>query len=420
MSHRPHAVQQRLRGRARRGLVLSAVAAAALASGGLASPAAAQRVETLALPSAQGNVDLRLIRLNRETRLKATVLLPDGYDEQPERRWPVLYMLHGIGDNSGTWVDPKYGNLRQRAARLEAIVVMPEGGRSYWVDQWQGGRREGANVRRYVLDEVLPAIESRYRILPGRANHAIGGLSMGGYGAMVIGAELPSYFGAVVSLSGLLDLQTWGAVHLVPYFSNVSFTRIWGRPGGAYQKANSPKALLGNLSRSRLFVSSGSGVVDPTQLLDGARIIAGGAAELGSWADAAAFTKSARARGIPTELKFRQGAHTWLTWRRDIPHVLAWNPFLTPPDTAATPQRPLTFRTMSAHGNAWGLGFRFDTKPVALAEFTRAGQTVSATGAGRVTITPGAADADASGDGSRTDCRFTAELPFSYTLPDGC
>lgn len=420
MSLLPRATHARLRGVLRRAAP-SLIVFVAL-TGLAATPAAAgQRVETFALPSTQGHVDLTgPVRLNKTTKLEATVMLPDGYDDQPERRWPVLYLLHGVGDNTRTWTDPKYGDLTRRAADFPGIVVMPEGGRSYWLDWWLGGRRTGSNWGQYVLDEVIPTIEAKYRILPGREHHAIGGLSMGGYGAMVLAAQLPTYFGSSVSLSGLLDLQTWGAVNLVPYFSRMSFTRTWGRPGGPYQRVSSPKALLGNLGRTRLYLTTGNALVDPTQALDLTKIIAGGAAELGSWADAVAFERSARARGIPVKLRFRNGAHTWLAWRRDVPHFLAWDVFATPPATDATPERPLTYLTMAGHGNAWGLGFRFDDLPRAAVEFRRVGQTVSATGTGRVTVTPGAADADASGNGTKPECAFTADLPFTHTLPAGC
>lgn len=420
MSQLPRATHARLVGALRRA-ALPLLALTALSGLSPTSASAAQRIETFPLPSAKGNVDLSgPVRLNRTTKLEATVMLPDGYDAQPGRQWPVLYLLHGVGDNTETWVDRRWGDLTRRAAGFDGIVVMPEGGRSYWLDWWLGGEREGSNWGSYLLDEVIPSIEARYRILPGRQHHAIAGLSMGGYGAMLLAAQLPTYFGSAISLSGLLDLQTWGAEHLVPYFSRMSFTRTWGRPGGPYQRVSSPKALLGNLNRTRLYLTTGNGVVDPTQILDLNRIIAGGAAELGSWADAAAFERSARARDIPVKLRFRNGVHTWLAWRRDVPHFLAWNPFAAPPATEATVDRPLRYLTMAGHGNAWGLGFRFDALPRTAVEFQRAGQVVSATGAGRVTITPGAADGDASGNGTRTECAFTADLPFTHTLPAGC
>ncbi len=375
------------------------------------------------MPSAAGNVDIAgPVRLNATRQLRTTVLLPDGYDADPSRRWPVLYMLHGIGDNTGTWVDPRYGDLIDRAAGFPGIIVMPEGGRSYWLDWWLGGQREGANWGSYVLDEVIPAVEARYRILPGRDHHAIGGLSMGGYGAMMFAAQLPTYFGSAISLSGLLDLQTWGSENLVPFFSRMSFTRTWGRKGGPYQKASSPKALLGNLARTRLYLTAGNGVIDPStpSAWNLTAIVAGGFGELGSWSEAYAFHRSAKARGIPSQLRFRQGIHGWLYWRRDIPYLLAWNPIAAAPPLTPGQGAALKYRTMAGHGNAFGLGFKFDALPRTLIEFTREGQTVSATGSGRVTITPGAADADASGNGSRVDCQFTAELPFTQTLPPGC
>src|SRR5699024_7811774 len=155
-----------------------------------------RRAEVVDIPSTRGHIDLGLARTNGVTKLQARVLLPDGYDEQPERRWPILYLLHGIGDTSATWLRRDRGNAAVGTAALPAIVVMPEGGRGYWIDHCLGHtERPGARWASYILEEVVPAIEARYRVAPDRRDHAIGGLSMGGYGAMVLAAQLPGYFG---------------------------------------------------------------------------------------------------------------------------------------------------------------------------------------------------------------------------------
>lgn len=381
----------------------------------------AQRVEVLDVPSAAGNVDLRVARVNRITKLQAYVLLPDGYDEQPERRWPVYYLLHGVGDGAGQWLDRRKGDARVRAAGFPGIIVMPEGGRGYYTDAWLGGARRGVNWERYLLDEVVPAIEQRYRILPGREHHAIGGLSMGGYGATLLGAQLPSYFGTVVSYSGLFNIEDPQAETSVPFFSRFSYTRQWGRFRGPYVRAHNPIRLLDNLAGSRLYVSMGNGIAAQDLPFDLLAQLLGGPTEALGRLDAERFVKAARGRGVDVTYRpHTAGVHSWPYWRRELQASIRWGVFGEPAGGSAAQRTAFTYRTMAPHGNAWGLGFRFAELPNDVMTLTRDGQRVAATGRGTVTITPGAADHDATGAGTRTDCAFTAELPFERELPAGC
>lgn len=381
----------------------------------------AQRVEVLDVPSAAGNVDLRVARVNRITKLQAYVLLPDGYDEQPERRWPVYYLLHGVGDGAGQWLDRRKGDARVRAAGFPGIIVMPEGGRGYYTDAWLGGTRRGVNWERYLLDEVIPAIEQRYRILPGREHHAIGGLSMGGYGATLLGAQLPSYFGTVVSYSGLFNIEDPQAETSVPFFSRFSYTRQWGRSRGPYVRAHNPIRLIDNLAGSRLYVSVGNGIAAQDVPFDLPSQLLGGPTEALGRLDAERFVQAARARGVDVTYRpHTAGVHFWPYWRRELQASIRWGVFGEPADGSAAARTAFTYRTMAPHGNAWGLGFRFAQLPTDVLTLTRDGQRLTATGRGTVTITPGAADHDATGAGARTDCAFTAELPFERELPAGC
>lgn len=386
-----------------------------------APPASAtQRVELIDAPSTAGNVDLRVARVNRITKLQASVLLPSGYDEQPGRRWPVLYLLHGVGDDARGWLDPRKGDLRVRAAGFPGIIVMPEGGRGYYTDAWLGGSRRGVNWERYILEEVIPLIEARYRVAPGRANRTIGGLSMGAYGASLLGAQLPSYFGTIVSFSGLFNLEDPLAETALPFFSGFSYTRLWGRPRGPYVRAHSPIRLLSNVAASRVYVSTGNGLTAPDVPFNPAAAVVGGLAEWAGLGDAQRYVTAARRQGVAVTFRSHSaGIHSWPYWRRELQSSIAWGLFGEPPRASAA-RTNFTYRTMAPNGNAWGLGFRFSAPPTALLTLTRAGQRVTASGSGTVTITPGAADHDASGGGTRADCAFTAELPFSRELPAGC
>ncbi len=138
-------------------------------------------------------------------RLRASVLLPDGYDEGG--RYPVLHLLHPTGGDYKQWLEPEGGNVAELAAGLPAIVVMPEAGLGFLSNWWNGGRRADPAWERHYFEELIPLLEERYRIRPGRRWHAIAGYSMGGMGAVFLASQRPDYFGTAASLSGFVSIQ---------------------------------------------------------------------------------------------------------------------------------------------------------------------------------------------------------------------
>ncbi len=380
---------------------------------------AAARYEEIDLPSTKGNIDLSYVKLNRLTSLMATVRLPDGYDEQPDKRWPVLYLLPGIGDNSRAWAFGGTGNLEAIAGNLPAIVVMPEGGKGFFVDWWRGGSRTGANWMSYLLDEVLPTVESRYRIAPGRQNHAIGGVSMGGYGALVLAGQLPGYFGSVISMSGLVDPQTVDTYSFLPQSIGASYETVWGPYLGPYANALNPTKNAANLAGSRVYLSTGNGVPDASFPFKPEAWTTGVAIESLTLAQNTRYDAILAAAGVQHVTKYRGGIHDWPYWRREFPAAMAWNPFAAPPVVSSTPTS-WSYRTMQPRGNAWGIGYRFDEPPTTGLSLARYGQRLLASGKGTVTISAGADPADASGNGTIPACSFRATLPFVRTLPAGC
>ncbi len=124
------------------------------------------------------------------------IYLPPGYTNE-DRRYPVLYMLHG---NSGSYEEwPAYGfvNAADRliAAReiLPLIIVFPQGDFSYYVNHANNGPRYGD----YLVVDLVRHINASYRVLPGPEHRAIGGLSMGATGALVNAFTYPRIFGVV-------------------------------------------------------------------------------------------------------------------------------------------------------------------------------------------------------------------------------
>lgn len=372
------------------------------------------------LPSEAGNVDPGKVTLNDTDKLTAWVRLPAGYDDQPERRWPVLYLLHGWEDNSDAWLYGRKGAINQiLPADFPAIVVMPEGGKGWFIN-WHNGPRWGD----YLFDEVVPAMERQLRILPGRGNHAIGGLSMGGFGAVHAVSAFPSYFGHAMSFSGLLDTQDlamFGILGLAQ-FGDGGYNAIFGGPFGAYASTLNPIKTARDFRGSRLSIYYGT--PNPWVLLS-LDIRARGLAtlEIGAQGQAFQFLRALDQAGAPDvfSVNRQRSSHDWPWWRIYLQDAVARGMFREPPIAGAADAKRWEYDTTAQHGNAWGIGYRFSSRPADRVSLIRRGQRLTVIGgSGSVELSGGAADWDASGNGTRTDCRFTVTPPAMVTLPDGC
>jgi S-formylglutathione hydrolase FrmB len=168
----------------------------------------------LSLPvHAQSRIDCNA--LSSKT-LKSTVhycvYLPASYDSGAARRpvqtYPVLYFLHGLGDNertlfnSGGWT--LLDDLRRQQKIGEFLIVAPEGGRTFYVNSADGSVRYSD----FFLQEFIPLIEAKYRVNRNRNNRAISGISMGGYGALRFAFAHPEVFSAVSAQSAALITET--------------------------------------------------------------------------------------------------------------------------------------------------------------------------------------------------------------------
>jgi len=138
------------------------------------------------------------------------VQLPPGYDvkESPPRRYPVLYFLHGLGQNeqtlfsTGGW--SVIEDLRRQHKIDDFLVVAPEGKRSFYINS----PGDGFRYSDFFLQEFIPYVESKYRVRPGRKGRSITGVSMGGYGALRFAFAHPEMFSAVSAQSAALITQT--------------------------------------------------------------------------------------------------------------------------------------------------------------------------------------------------------------------
>ena len=125
------------------------------------------------------------------------VYLPPDYLKAPQQRYPTLYMLHGNGGNYTEWSDsflPEQIDRMIVAGEVQPmIVVMPDDGETTYFANWDNGPRWGD----YITEDVVSTIDKRYRTLPDPASRAIGGLSMGGLGALNLAMQHPDVFGVV-------------------------------------------------------------------------------------------------------------------------------------------------------------------------------------------------------------------------------
>jgi S-formylglutathione hydrolase FrmB len=140
------------------------------------------------------------------------VYIPAGYDagakQNSPKRYPVLYFLHGLGDNeqtlfnSGGWT--LLEDLRNQHKMGDFLIVAPEGRRSFYINSADGSVR----FNDFFLQEFLPYIEGKYRVRPGRAGRAISGISMGGYGALRFAFAHPELFSSVSAQSAALIIES--------------------------------------------------------------------------------------------------------------------------------------------------------------------------------------------------------------------
>jgi S-formylglutathione hydrolase FrmB len=164
-----------------------------------------------AVGGAQSRTDCSVIH---SRMLKQTVhycaQLPSDYDanDAKSRRYPVLYFLHGLGQNeqtlfsTGGW--SLIEDLRRQHKISEFLIVSPEAKRTFYINSADNSRRYSD----FFLQEFMPYIEAKYRVRPGRPARAVTGVSMGGYGALRFAFAHPELFGAVSAQSPALITQT--------------------------------------------------------------------------------------------------------------------------------------------------------------------------------------------------------------------
>jgi enterochelin esterase-like enzyme len=238
---------------------------------------------------------------------KYAVYLPPDY-ETSQRSYPVLYLLHGYGDDQSGWV--QFGEVLRIADEsiksgnaTAMIIVMPDANavnRGYVNDakgQWR--------FEDFFFEEFIPYIEKTYRIRSEKRYRAISGLSMGGEGTFIYALHHPEMFSSACPLSaatGPAKVEESGKYMLWAGAANLSES-----DRDAYYKKYSVLSLIQNMPDAqkksvRWFIDCG----DDDFLFEGNSLV----------------HIAMRKKEIPHEFRIRDGGHTWTYWRESLPVVL--------------------------------------------------------------------------------------------------
>ncbi|MBS1795881.1 MAG: esterase family protein [Acidobacteria bacterium] len=177
----------------------------------LAAAAFAQNPPTMsadkkpvAQQTAGNSQDLKLASKLMAREMPYRVILPVNYAAEKDRKYAVLYLLHGLTGHFDNWGDKT--KIGQYAAGYDYIVVMPEGNNGWYVDS---ATVPTDKYESYILQELIPEIDAKFRTLADREHRVVAGLSMGGYGSLKFGLKFPDKFVLAGSFSGALVAGGW-------------------------------------------------------------------------------------------------------------------------------------------------------------------------------------------------------------------
>lgn len=239
---------------------------------------------------------------------KFAIYLPPDY-ETSGRSYPILYLLHGAGDDQTGWVQfGEVQNIADKATRdgsaTAMIIVMPDantGRRGYFNDikgDW--------NYEDFFFTELMPYIEKKYRVKAEKRYRAIAGLSMGGGGSFVYALHHPELFSSACPLSAATGFLSLDEAKAGIARMNPGVTLADSTISNFYNKY-SVMPLMNALSDAnkkavRWYIDCG----DDDFLYEGNGLV----------------HNLMRKKDIPHEYRIRDGAHNWTYWRASLPSVL--------------------------------------------------------------------------------------------------
>ena len=240
---------------------------------------------------------------------KYAIYLPPDYNTS-ERSYPVLYLLHGSGDDQTGWV--QFGEVLritdeaiQNGTATPMIIVMPDantGQRGYFNDIKGKWRYED-----FFFGELMPFVEKNYRIKNDKRYRAIAGLSMGGGGSFMYALHHPELFSSACPLSAATG-PTWKE-DARNYFERWGDKDATDAEIESYYEKYSVLALIESMPEDqkkavRWYIDCG----DDDFLYEGNSLV----------------HIAMRKKEIPHEFRIRQGGHSWTYWREALPTVFSF------------------------------------------------------------------------------------------------
>lgn len=271
----------------------------------------------------------------------AQVYLPAG--EVPDDGWPVLYLLHGLHGTAQDW--NALGNIVQTLDRLIAtkrirplVVVMPDGGQSWYVDSADVGGP--GNYATAIGHDLPAAIEEAFPVGDDRQHRAIAGVSMGGYGALRLGLADPERYAAVATLSPAL----WQNIPLPalepalaslhdrsparPYFQHIDPDTVTigidlppdGRHfGTAFGTPFDPKRF----NAANVFTLL-QHAVDAHKALPAIYLSVGDDDSHHLWRGSIAFFETMQAKNLEVDFRITDGDHNWTLWKAAVVDAISF------------------------------------------------------------------------------------------------
>jgi len=227
------------------------------------------------------------------------VYLPPSYNTTigKTKSYPVLYLLHGSPGKDIDWITG--GKATDSADALittgqipELIMIFPDGnGRPGATSEWGNSGDGHQLMETYVASDLVKYVDHHYRTVADAAHRAIGGLSMGGFGAMNIAIHHPDVFGTVISLGGYYRAEG----------------TIWGK-NAAYLLTNSPLDTLPNTERAwKLHIYLGAATKDQPY-----------------YNYTKQFMQELVKLHIPYRFDLENGYHAWRVWQKQMYNALTW------------------------------------------------------------------------------------------------
>lgn len=233
--------------------------------------------------------------------------LPVNYDEKDSKdtRYAVVYLLHGLTGHFDNW--QVFGKIEEHAKRFNFILVMPEGDNGWYTDS---ATVSNDKYESYIIKELIPEIDKKFRTKAARQDRAIAGLSMGGYGAMKFGLKFPAMFALAGTFSGALGVTEITDKNSQPWVSK-SVMSVYGDAESETRKANDLFGIVKSLSAEQIkslpFIYQDCGTEDFL---------------IGNNRD---FVKLLADKKIPHEYRELPGIHNWKFWQSQVQEFLRLN-----------------------------------------------------------------------------------------------